>query len=74
MTYIEQEDKVTKWMFWLMGVPAMILLFVVLSQPAWNGKKMLAQLKTDCAKQHGVLLDDKGMFGDTYSCAPRLDR
>lgn len=74
MTYGGQESKGQKYMFWFMVVPAMVLLFVALSQPAWNGKKMLAQLKTDCAAQHGVLLDDKVMFGDNYSCAPRLDR
>lgn len=55
-------------------VVAMVALFAALSQPAWRGQQMVAQLKSDCAKRGGVVIDDPGMFGDTYSCESRLDR
>jgi hypothetical protein len=52
----------------------MVLLFIVLSQPVWNAKHLIQQQTNDCKKVGGVQVIDHGMFGDTYSCQPRLDR
>lgn len=55
-------------------IAALCLMFVVMSQPAWRGGEMIAELKSNCAKQGGVILENKGMFGTSYKCAERLDR
>lgn len=49
-------------------------LFVVLSQPVWRGKEMVAEFKSDCDVRGGVWLEHKKMFGTEYACASRLDR
>lgn len=72
--YIGREDNVTKYLFWLLVVPTMLLLFVVLAQPVWNAKHLIQQQTDDCKKVGGVQIIDHGLFGDTYSCQPRLDR
>ena len=53
---------------------ALGLLFVVLTQPVWRGDEMIAELKSDCAKVGGVMLEHKKMFGTSYECAERLDK
>lgn len=63
-------DKVCIGLSILMG----IILFAALSQPAWRGDAMVAELKSDCQKQHGVMLEHKKMFGTEYECAPYLDK
>lgn len=70
----EKNQKIEKFMFWGLVVPALILLGVVLSQPAWNSKKMIAQITSDCSQRHGILIVDHEMFGDDYSCESRLDK
>jgi len=72
--YADKEDPVEKWLFWLLVVPALVLLFVALSEPAWNSKKLITQQTADCKKRGGVQIIDHGLFGDTYSCESRLDR
>lgn len=74
MTYdLHSESKLEKFMFFGLVVPALILLFIVLSQPAWRGEAMAREFKSDCAKRHGVLLEHKNAFGIHYQCASRLD-
>lgn len=73
-TYAEKPDPILKWMFWPLVIPALIMLFIALSQPAWNGKKLIAQQTADCKKRGGVQIIDHGLFGDTYSCESRLDK
>lgn len=72
--YGVKESKLEKGMFWFGVVPALLLLFVTLSQPAWRGEEMVAELKSDCAKVGGVMLEHKKMFGTSYQCAERLDK
>jgi hypothetical protein len=74
MTEMSGESKFEKGMFWFGIVPALVLLFVVLSQPAWRGEEMIAELRSDCDKVGGVMLEHKKMFGTSYECAERLDR
>lgn len=50
-----------------------ILLFIVLLQPVYRGKEMIAELRSDCDKRGGVMLEYKKMFGTSYECASRLD-
>lgn len=50
----------------------MIPLFLALTQPAWRGQQMIAQMKADCAKQDGVFIKDSGWLTDSYRCAPHL--
>lgn len=52
---------------------ALILLFVTLSQPAWRGEEMLAEMRANCDKVGGVMLESKKMFGTSYECAERKD-
>lgn len=52
----------------------LVLLGVVLAQPAWNSKHLIAQITSDCKQRRGVLIVDHGMFGNTYSCESRLDK
>lgn len=72
--YLHKESKLEKGMFWFGVVPALVLLFVVLTQPAWRGEAMLAEMRANCDKVGGVMLEHKGMFGNTYQCAERLDK
>lgn len=55
-------------------IAAMALLFVSMTQPAWRGKEMLAEMQSKCDQVGGVMLKEKKMFGTTYECAARLDR
>lgn len=52
---------------------AMVALFAALSQPAWRGEEMVAEMRSDCDKVGGVMLEHKKMFGTTYKCSPRYD-
>lgn len=52
---------------------AMIALFAALTQPAWRGEEMVAELKSDCDKRGGVMLEHQKTFGISYECASRLD-
>lgn len=59
---------------YIIGLVTMgIILFVVLSQPAWRGKEMVAEMRTNCDKRGGVMLENKRTFGIVYECAGRLD-
>lgn len=68
-----KEGPVEKILFYMV-IAALGLLFVVLTQPAWRGEEMVAELKSDCAKVGGVMLEHKKMFGTSYECAERLDK
>jgi hypothetical protein len=52
---------------------ASLVMFVLLTQPAWHGEAMAAEFKSDCAKRGGVLLEHKKTFGTSYECVSRLD-
>lgn len=52
---------------------AAVVGFVLLSQPVWRGEEILEELKSDCDKRGGVLLEHKKTFGTNYQCASRLD-
>ena len=51
---------------------SMLGLFVVLSQPVWRGEEMVEELKSDCYKREGVLLEHERMFGTQYECVSWL--
>lgn len=72
MTTIGKESKIEKYMFWFMIVPALILLFVALSQPVWNANNLISQQENDCKARHGIEIVDHGLFGNTYSCESNL--
>lgn len=74
MTYGKEFNTVENKLFIGGIIFAMLLLFVALSQPVWNSKKLIQQKTDDCKAVHGVLIIDHGTFGDTYSCQPRFDR
>lgn len=67
-TYLYKKSKVESAMFWFMVVPALVLLFVALSQPAWRGDEMIAELRSNCDKQGGIVLESKGLLANSYSC------
>ena len=52
---------------------AMILLFIALMQPAWRGDEMLAEMRANCDKVGGIMLEHKTMLGTSYECSPRYD-
>lgn len=59
--------------FFIAGITVIAtLVFVALSQPAWNSKHLIRQTTDDCKQRHGVLIVDHGMFGDNYSCQSYL--
>ena len=59
---------------WLLtSILLAIGLFIALSQPIWNSKKLIEEFKSDCGKRGGVLLENKELFGTEYKCASRLD-
>jgi hypothetical protein len=74
MTISEGSDGIINKVGSGMVIAALVLLFIALSQPAWRGDQMLTQMRTDCNKVGGVMLEDKGLFGTTYQCSPRYDR
>lgn len=72
----EKHSKIQTLMFWGLIVPALILLFAVLTQPAWRGEQMLAEMRANCDKVGGVMLETKQPLvgGSTYECSPRYDK
>lgn len=73
MTYGSEPNWVDKVGF--IGVMlALGLLFVVLSQPAWRGEEMLAEMRANCDKVGGIMLETKNFLGTTYECSPRYDQ
>ena len=52
---------------------AFMALMIVLAQPVWRGEEMIAELRSDCDKVGGVMLEHEKMFGTSYQCAERLD-
>lgn len=50
-----------------------VALFAVLSQPAWRGDEMIAEMRSNCDKVGGVMLENKRMLGTIYECAERKD-
>ena len=50
-----------------------VVLFVLFSQPVWRGEEMLAELRLNCDKRGGVLLEHEKRFGTEYRCVSRLD-
>lgn len=72
-TLIESgPGKTEKIMLYAVMPIVMILLFISLSQPVWRGDDMIAQMKSNCAKQDGVFLETKGWLSNSYECAPHL--
>ena len=67
-----KESPIEKIGFFLL-IGAMVLLFITLLQPVWRGQDMVAELKDDCAKRGGVVLQHEKMFGTSYECTSRLD-
>lgn len=53
---------------------AMLLLFVAISQPMWRGQEMLAEMRSNCEKVGGVMLENKRMLGTSYECAERKEQ
>lgn len=70
MTYGSELSKTQNRIFTIGIIFAVGLLFIALTQPVWNAKKLIQQEKDDCKAVHGILIIDHGMFGDTYSCNP----
>lgn len=54
-------------------IAALGLLLVAMTQPVWRGEAMINELKADCSKRHGIVLEHKKMFGTSYECVSRLD-
>lgn len=65
---MSNTDKLTT----VLIVLAVAALFVALSQPLWRGQEMVAEMRADCDKRGGVMLEHKKMFGTEYECASRL--
>lgn len=74
MTHYGQQSKLEDKLWVAMTIFCGLLLFVALSQPIWNANNMIKQQTEDCKKVGGVQIIDHGIFGDTYSCQPRLDK
>lgn len=73
-TYGKEVSKAQNHIYIGVAICIGVLLFVVLMQPVWNAKQLIGQQAADCKKVGGVQVIDHGMFGDTYSCEPRLDK
>lgn len=67
-----KQTVVDKIMIGLLAV-AMVGLFATLTQPAWRGQEMIAELRSDCDRRGGVMLEHEKTFGTEYECASRLD-
>lgn len=74
MTYGHEPSKLENRLYIAGAILIGLLLFVVLSQPVWNSKRMISDFKARCDAQHGVQYVHHGMFGDTYECLPLLDK
>lgn len=70
--YIGHKETVVDKIMFGGVIAALVLMFVVFSQPAWRGEEMAAGFKSDCAKRGGVLLQHEGFLGTTYECASNL--
>lgn len=71
---IEQGAGIVEKVLMWVCVALMVPLFIVLSQPAWRGKEMVAQMKANCDKIGGVMLETKGLLANSYECSPRYDQ
>lgn len=49
-------------------IVALCALFVVLTQPAWRGEQMVAEMRDRCDQRGGIMLEDKKAFGTSYEC------
>lgn len=72
-TVVEQGMGVTEKIMFGGVIVALVLLFIGLTQPAWRGEEMVAELRSDCDKRGGVMLEHEKTFGTSYECASRLD-
>lgn len=72
--YIGHKETVVEKILFVGVILALCLLFVALTQPAWRGQEMLAEMRANCDKVGGVMLESKKVFGTSYECAERKDR
>lgn len=70
----KEKDTMQKILLTL-SLASLVLLGVYLSQEAWRGQEMLDQLRSDCDRRGGVMLEHKNviMGGTNYKCVERLD-
>lgn len=66
--YIGHKETVFEKVMFVGVILALGLLFVALSQPAWRGEEMVAELKAHCDQRGGIVLESKKMFGTSYEC------
>jgi hypothetical protein len=69
----KNPDGIEKMLFGFV-ILALLILGMALSQPIWNAPHLINQFNSDCKKQGGIEIVDKGMFGNTYSCNPWLGK
>lgn len=72
-TYIGPEESTVEKILFGAVVASLVLLFVVMIQPVFHREEMVAELKSDCKKVGGVMLEHERMFGTSYECAERKD-
>lgn len=65
-----KEDKAQKLAFWFLVVPAIAFMFAVLTQSVWRGDEMLAEMRSNCDKLNGVMIEVKKPLtgGSVWSC------
>lgn len=72
MTTINQTSKAYNIMWIVMSILLACALFYPLARVLWDSDEMLAELKSDCDKRGGVLIEHKKTFITEYSCKSYL--
>ncbi|GEM_PF-2050313 len=71
MTIGHEAGILEKAIYWL-GLAAIVLLGIAMAQPIWRGEEMVKELRSDCDKRGGVMIEHERLFGNFYTCASKL--
>jgi hypothetical protein len=72
MTTINKTNKAYDIMWIVMSILLSCAIFYPMARVLWDADEMIAELKSDCDKRNGVVIEHKKMFGTEYSCKSYL--
>lgn len=58
----------------ILPIIALVLLFVILLRPVFQGEQMREEFIFNCNKRGGILLENKRAFGTQYECASYIGK
>jgi ammonia channel protein AmtB len=71
---INKTSKTYDIMWVVMSILLSCVLFYPMARVLWDGDKMVAELKSDCNKRGGIVIEHQKTFGTDYSCKSYLGK